>query len=268
MGNNKRELRPAAVSVGSKLKEARAKKSLAIEQVQKATKIHSTVLIALEEGRESELLTDTYIRSFLKKYAQFLGLNSVELLKEYFPVYPESPSANIPVHENTFPPETTITPKFLYIAGRVILAILFILLFIFVVGKAGSSLKKPKAARARSAVILKKQSAQSTKASSKKKSASKQNPESKELIPKSTPLSLVIKVKEPVRVQLKKDGVLIFARVLTKGLTETIIADDSIELGIGKTEALGLTLNGKPIVLPANKVKFGLEITRKGVKLR
>lgn len=267
MGNNKRELRQAAVSVGSKLKEARAKKSLAIEQVQKATKIHSTVLIALEEGRESELLTDTYIRSFLKKYAQFLGLNSVELLKEYFPVYPESPSVNIPVHENTFPPETTITPKFLYIAGRVVLAILFILLFIFVVGKA-ASLKKPKAARARSAVILKKQSAQSTKVSSKKKSASKQNPESKELIPKSTPLSLVIKVKEPVLVQLKKDGVIIFARVLTKGLTETIIADDSIELGIGKAKALGLTLNGRPIVLPANKVKFGLEITRKGIKLR
>lgn len=267
MGNNKRELRQAAVSVGSKLKESRAKKSLTIEQVQKATKIHSTVLTALEEGRESELLTDTYMRSFLKKYAQFLGLNSVELLKEYFPVYPESPSANIPVHENAFSPETTITSKFLYIAGRVVLAILFILLFIFVVGKA-ASLKRPKPAQARKAVISKKHSVQSAKASSKKKSASKQNPESKELIPKSIPLSLVIKVKEPVLVQLKKDGVLIFKRVLTKGLTETIIADDSIELGIGKAEALVLTLNGRPIALPANKVRFGLEITRKSVKLR
>ena len=268
MGNDKRELRQAAVSVGSKLKEARAKKSLAIEQVQKATRIHSTVLIALEEGRESELLTDTYIRSFLKKYAQFLGLNSVELLKEYFPAYPEGPSANIPVHENIFPPETTIMPKFLYIAGRAVLAILFILIFIFVAGKAASPLKKTKVARARSAVISKKQSVQSTKASSKKKSISNQNPESKALIPKSTPLSLVIKVKEPVLVQLKKDGVLIFKRVLTKGLTETIIADDSIELGIGKAKALGLILNGKPIALPANKVKFSLEITKKGVKLR
>ena len=77
MENNNRGSRPSAVSVGKRLREAREKKSLTIEQVQKQTKIHSTVLIGLEEGRPSDTLTDTYIRSFLKKYAQFLSINSV-----------------------------------------------------------------------------------------------------------------------------------------------------------------------------------------------
>ena len=263
--DNKKELRQAAVSVGNKLKEARNNKSLTIEQIQKATRIHSTVLIALEEGRTSELLTDTYIRSFLKKYAQFLGLNSVELSKEYFPAYPENTP---PVREAPLTPETAAAPKFLYITGIAILAIILISLFVFAAGKIASYLKRPKAVQQKSALISKKKTTQNIKASSKKKSSAKQNSVSKELIPKTAPLSLVVKVKEPVLVQLKKDGVLIFERVLTKGLTEKIIADNSIELGIGKAEALDLTLNGRPIALPPNKVKFGLDITRKGVKIR
>jgi cytoskeletal protein RodZ len=266
--DNKRELRETAISVGAKLKEARDKKSLAIEQVQKATMIHSTVLRALEEGRGSELLTDTYIRSFLKKYAQFLGLDPVEILKEYFPAYPESGTANIPVREKSISPEIAKRPRFLYNTGITVAAIICILLFIFAAGKVISYLKRPKADQQKRAAVSKVKPPQKIKISTKKKSASKQRSEPKELVPRSTPLSLVIRVKEPVLVQLKKDGVLIFERVLTKGLVETIIADDSIELGIGKAEALDLALNGRPIVLPANKVKFGLSITRKGVKVR
>ena len=266
--DNKKELRQSAVLAGNKLKEARAKKAITIEQVQKATRIHSTVLNALEEGRANELLTDTYVRSFLKKYAQFLGISSVELLKEYFPAYPESPSANIPVKENPLPPETTPAPKFLYFTGMAVLAAILILLFISLAGKIVSSIKGAKIARQRSAVVSKKNIAQGAKVSTKKKTTVKKSSGLKELIPKSTPLSLDIKVKETVLVQLKKDGVLIFDTILTKGLTETVTANGSIELMIGKAEALDLTLNGHSIVLPPNKVRFGLEITRKGVKVK
>ena len=105
MENNKRESRSSAISVGKRLREAREKKSLTIEQVQKQTKIHSTVLIGLEEGRPSDTLTDTYVRSFLKKYAQFLDVNSVELLKEYFPARTESPAPSAPIQDNVLSKE-------------------------------------------------------------------------------------------------------------------------------------------------------------------
>lgn len=266
--NTKREPRQTAVSAGNRLKEAREKKPLTIEQVQKITRIHSTVLIALEEGRAGDLLTDTYVRSFLKKYAQFLGLNPAELVKEYFPASVKDPSANIPLRENTLPRETKIKPKFLYFVGIVMLAAIFILLLVFVTGKAVSSLKAFKAARQKSALISKKNPAQTAKNTPKKRNAAKSQSEQKELIPKSASLNLTISVKEPVLVQLKKDGVLIFERVLTKGLVETIVANNSIELGIGKAGALDLSLNGRPIVLPIKKIRFGLEITRKGVKVK
>ena len=268
MENNKKESRQSAVSIGNKLREARENKSFTIEQVQKATKIHSTVLLAIEEGRASDLLTDTYIKSFLKKYAQFLGINSVELLKEYYPAHAQGPAANIQIRENTLPKETTIAPKFLYMTGITVVAVISIFLFIFLIGKIASSIRKAKVTQQNTVAVAKKKSGKNAKTASNKKSAVKNQSGPKELIPRSVQLNLVIRVKEPVLVQLKKDGVVIFNSVLTKGVVESVVANESIELGIGKAEALDLILNGRPILLPANKVKFGLDITRKGVKIR
>ena len=266
--NTKKGPRQAAMSAGSRLKEAREKRPLTIDQVQKITKIHSTVLIALEEGRAGDLLTDTYVRSFLKKYAQFLGLDPADLVKEYFPVYPKDSSVSVPLRESALPKETRVEPKFLYFVGIIILAAIFIFLLVFVTGKVASSLKAFKAARQKYAFSAKTSAVQTVKGTQKKKSAAKSRSEKKELIPSSALLSLTIGVKEPVLVQLKKDGVLIFDRVLTKGLVETVTAKDKIELGIGKAEAVYLSLNGKPIVLPNKRIRFGLEITRKGVKVK
>ena len=262
--DNKREYSQSALSVGGRLKEAREKKALTIEQVQKQTKIHSTVLIGLEEGRASELLTDTYVRSFLKKYAQFLGLSSAELLKEYFPARPESTIAlNMTAQENLFSKDTTDPPKFLYMTGLAILAAALLILFIFLAGKVSSALKRPRPiAQKTSLTEAKKKQPPIAKKTQKKKSAAK------EFIPKSTPLVLEIRIKETVLVKLKRDGVLLFENVLTKGLVERIVADNSIELDISRAESVELTLNGNPIVLPSKNVIFGLEITRKGVRLK
>ena len=272
MENNKRESRSSALSVGKKLKEAREKKSLTIEQVQKQTKIHSTVLIGLEEGRPSEALTDTYVRSFLKKYAQFLGVNSVELLKEYFPAHTENvPTPNVPVQENILSKESQASPKFLYMTGLAVAAIISLMLLVFIAGKVSTAFKKtvPVQKKKSIAAMAKKKSVtRSVKAVQKRKPAAKSKSETKELVPKTTPLILEIKVKEAVLVKLKKDGVLLFARVLPKGLVEKTVANSSIELDIAKAGSLDLTLNGRPIDLQGKDVINGLEITRKGVRIK
>jgi cytoskeletal protein RodZ len=261
----------SAVSVGKRLRDAREKKSLTIEQVQKQTKIHSTVLIGLEEGRPNYTLTDTYIRSFLKKYAQFLGINSVELLKEYFPAHTENvPKPNIPVQENVLSKDTQIPQKFLYITGLAVAAIISLMLFIFIAGKVSTAFKKvgPGQKKSSPAAAKKKPVAGSVKPGQKKKPAVKARSEKKELIPKTTPLILEIKVKEAVLVTLKKDGILFFDRVLPAGLVEKTVANNSIELDIAKAGSLDLTLNGRPIDLRSKNSIIGLEITRKGVRIK
>ncbi len=270
MENNKRDIRqPAVISIGKKLKEAREKKLLSIGQIQKQTRIHSSVLIALEEGRASEILTDTYVRSFLKKYAQFLSLDSVEFLKEYFPPQHEISSSNIAIHEKVLLKETAVWPKFLYITGMAILAIILVLVVVFLGGKMLSYLKKPKVSAQRAGErALGKKKSKTTKSTTKKKSATKASSGSKGSIPQSAPLNLEIRVKEPVLVKLKKDGILLFERVLPRDLVETVVAKDNIELDISRSQALELILNGRPIGLPPKKVMFGLEITRKGVRFK
>ncbi|MBI5123927.1 MAG: helix-turn-helix domain-containing protein [Candidatus Omnitrophica bacterium] len=263
------KLNQSAVSVGKKLKEAREKKSLTIEQVQKQSRIHSTVLIALENGRIGELLTDTYIRSFLKKYTQLLGLSTAEILKEYFPPRDTAASANIPFYENQLPRETKASPKALYITGIVVLGIAAILILFLIINKITASLKNARfAQRKPAAAAIAKKTKYAAKPVPKKKTAVKAKQESKELVPKSVPLRLTIKVKEPVLVRLKKDGVLIFDTILRKGLVENVTANEAIELDFSKPKALEFTLNGRPLVLQAKNNILGLEITRKGVRLK
>ena len=69
MGNDTGIGKSSMISVGERLKKARENKSLTIDQIRKQTRIHSDVLIALEEGRCNEILDPTYVKSFLKKYA-------------------------------------------------------------------------------------------------------------------------------------------------------------------------------------------------------
>ena len=273
MENNKREARSSAVSVGKRLREAREKKSLTIEQVQKQTKIHSTVLIGLEEGRPNDTLTDTYIRSFLKKYAQFLSINSVELLKEYFPAHTENvPEPNaIPLQENVLSKETKIPLKILYMTGLAAAAIVSLMLLIFITGKVSTAFKKARPIQKKNSLAVlakKKPVAKSVMPGQKKKPAVYTRSETKELVPKTTPLVLEMKVKEAVLVKLKKDGILLFDRVLPAGLVEKTVAGSSIELDIAKAGSLDLTLNGRPIALQGKNVIVGLEITRKGVRIK
>jgi len=270
MDNSKRDPKSSALSVGKRLKEAREKRSLTIEQVQKQTKIHSTVLIGLEEGKPSETLTDTYIRSFLKKYAQFLDINSVELLKEYFPTHAESPAPNIPAQEDVLPKVFKIPPKFLYMTGLAVAAVISLMLFIFIAGKVSTALKRARPVQKKNtfAAPAKKKMVQSAKTVQKKKAAVNKRSETKELVPKTTPLILEIRVKEAVLVTLKKDGILFFDRVLPAGLVEKTEASKTIELDIAKAGSLDLTLNGRPIDLQGKNAIIGLEITRKGVRIK
>lgn len=273
MENNKKEPRSAAISIGKRLKDAREKKPLTIEQIQKQTKIHSTVLIALEEGRASEILTDTYVRSFLKKYSQVLGLPTGEILKEYFPPRSDLLSSGVTLQESPLPEETKIGPKVLYFTGIGVLGIVAFLV-VFVIGSnVIAFFNKAKLTQATQRQIAnistsKKKISKSVKPTQKKKTTAKTNLESKYVIPRSTQLSLVIKVKEPVLVKLTKDGVRMFATVLPKNLIETITANESIEVEINKTQALELVLNGRQIDLPRKNNIFTLVITRKGVKFK
>jgi len=70
-------------TLGEILQTAREKKKLTIEQVEKATKIRSKFIVALEQNQFDKLPGPTFARGFVKNYAAFLGLSPDETLAFY-----------------------------------------------------------------------------------------------------------------------------------------------------------------------------------------
>ena len=69
--------------IGSTLREARMRARIDITEVEQATKIRAKYLRALENEEWSLLPGPTFIKSFLREYADYLGLDSRTLVEEY-----------------------------------------------------------------------------------------------------------------------------------------------------------------------------------------
>ncbi|MFP4660911.1 MAG: RodZ domain-containing protein [Halanaerobiales bacterium] len=71
------------MTIGEKLKGAREEKGLTLRQVQESIKIRTRYLEALENDSFDVIPGEAYVRAFIKGYANFLGLDHIEMLDQY-----------------------------------------------------------------------------------------------------------------------------------------------------------------------------------------
>jgi hypothetical protein len=69
--------------IGNSLREARRRRRIEIAQAEQATKIRGKYLRALEEEQFALLPAETYVRGFLRAYAEYLGLDGQLYVDEY-----------------------------------------------------------------------------------------------------------------------------------------------------------------------------------------
>ena len=69
--------------IGNTLREARLRRGLDILDCEAETKIRSKYLRAMEEEQFDIMPSPTYVRGFLKSYAEFLDLDGQLVLDEY-----------------------------------------------------------------------------------------------------------------------------------------------------------------------------------------
>jgi cytoskeleton protein RodZ len=69
--------------IGSSLREARLRQELDFPEVEQATKIRAKYLRALEDEQFDVLPAQTYIKGFLRTYADYLGLDGQLYVNEY-----------------------------------------------------------------------------------------------------------------------------------------------------------------------------------------
>lgn len=80
--------------IGERLKEARKAKGYTLDDLQQKTKIQKRYLIAVEEGNLDVLPGNFYARAFIKQYADSVGLNGDDLIKEHMDALPQTHSSN------------------------------------------------------------------------------------------------------------------------------------------------------------------------------
>lgn len=69
--------------IGETLRDARTRHGLEVADVEQATKIRGKYLRALEEEQFNRLPGATFVRTFIRTYADYLGLDSQLLVEEY-----------------------------------------------------------------------------------------------------------------------------------------------------------------------------------------
>lgn len=68
--------------VGNKLREARARRKLSLQEVEEATKIRGRYLQAIEREDWDQLPSETYARAFIRTYAALVGLDGDRLAED------------------------------------------------------------------------------------------------------------------------------------------------------------------------------------------
>ena len=253
-------------SAGEKLKKLRLEKGLSLEEAHKKTKIHLNILKAIE-GDTITNLNPIYLKGFLKIYCNFLGVNPNEYISGYREIKAENPVKDIvketaqESRKTNVLRETAIkigsfkAPKKLRTSAILILAVIFLAVGLFNIGKFISSRRKSGLAQERlsamSALLEAKKEKQKTK------------------IPLATKITLVISAKERSFVQVKADGRTIFKGDLAKKRSESYSANEKIELIVGNAGAVELIVNGTRFsnIGKRGQSRKNIVITKEGLNL-
>ena len=120
--------------IGSTLRETRIRKKIDITTVEDATKIRAKYLRAIENEEWNVLPGPTYVKTFLRTYAQYLGLDAHLLVDEYSARFEEPEDLELPAFAREQPIRTRVRrvgpPSRLTAFGVIAAAIVLFLLIL------------------------------------------------------------------------------------------------------------------------------------------
>jgi hypothetical protein len=235
--------------IGAMLREARMRSRIDISEIEAHTKIRAKYLRALENEEWDLLPGPTFVKSFLRTYADALGLDSRLIVEEYklhherpseFDLQPiRSPAAG---RERRGPPGPPVPPRWLI--GGVIAVVLLALLA--VLGSIGGSSSPPSPRRG---------------ASSAKRAAPP--PARPVTRPRSTRVALQLVPSAPVWVCLETGtgARLINGVILSPGSAQPVYRAKKFLINLGNGQ-LQLRVDGRLLAVPNSSNPIGYSLTR------
>jgi len=242
-----------------KLREARESKGLTLEELASSTKISLRVLRAVEAG-DFEVLPQTYVRGFLKTYATEVGLDPVQVVRDF--------EAHVKTTSEIFAQprgmekarSRTLSP---FIWGGVICALAVVGIAFLVLGPQNEHPDQTPRESEEDLVSLPvvyelPTGADSVTAVDSTEDLSQQNAGEKTESEGEGAIRVSEGV-EPIRVTLRAeavsdtwlhvlaDGNEVYKGIMNTGTSALWRADSIFEMKIGKADGLRLLLNGKPL---------------------
>jgi cytoskeleton protein RodZ len=232
---------------GGKLRLARERRGMSLQQIAAATKISIGVLESLERNDLSRLPGGIFSRSFVRSYAAEVGLNPDETVHEFLDEFQGAPSTSIPTpatasnEEEAFGKQQRVAGVVLKLLLITVPLIVLILYF---------------AMRTRTPAATSTVSAPQTQAPAKKDSAPSV-PESPQIpVPVATvgatravaPGTMVIALHPTGDCWIRStvDGKVVVSRVMHAGDKETLEVREKAIIQIGDAGAFAFSVNDRP----------------------
>jgi cytoskeleton protein RodZ len=246
--------------IGPTLREARMRARIDITEVEQATKIRAKYLRALENEEWNLLPGSTFIKSFLREYADYLGLDARALVEEYKLRYerpseqelaPISPKLNRDRGGGlSGPGGPRVAPRWLVVGGVLVLLIVALGLVGSLVGDSGDG-----------------GSGGSTASPADRTPTTTTSPQRSRAPAAPTRASVRLVPTGTVYVCLVDGGgrVLIPGSQFAAGQQVPVYHARKLRLTLGNN-AVQLRANGRPVAVPPSSTAIAYEITPAGVR--
>jgi cytoskeletal protein RodZ len=212
--------------IGAHLRNIRTQKRVSLEDVSAKTMIQRRFLDAIEQGQPEHLPEALYVRGFIRRYAEMLGLNGVEL-SETFPLGRETLASSNAGLMSTG--GTALRPWHLYIFYTALILAAGIGLSYIVRQPAPKTGEK---APAKTAAAPAKSTVKPKPAAAKPKSA-------------TAPVEAKLTLKADSYLEITADGKSAYVGTLKSGLTKTFTAKQEINLFTGNAGGVLLGVNNQ-----------------------
>lgn len=249
-------------SIGSVLKDARAKNSVSYEEVYAKIKIHPRVLQLLEENKFDKLPSPLFAKSFIRSYAEFLGVNADELVQTYEREAKKDPEQILFIRpaegRRPFHLRSLLFPFFVAVCAAVAFyGFKTALVWWPHAGKPAVS-KAKAGSKAEGAAAGPRQSAEWLRSV-----ADGSFPE----IGRQVPLELKVTAVDNVWLRVTADGKIVFQSILKRGAVQIWTARGSFEIWTGNSSNMALSVNHYMLGSPGRGVVKRMVIDRHGVRI-